>query len=95
MPAHLVTLIDRVDDPKAYARYKAAVPALVARHGGTYVARSTDVEVLEGDRAPARVLVLAFPDVAAIHAMFDDPDYRAVADLRRRATTGTILVVGD
>lgn len=94
MPAHLVTVIESVDDPDAYADYRAAVPALVDRHGGSYLVRSTDVEVLEGDRPATRVLVLAFPDVAAIHAMFDDPDYLAVADLRRQATTGTVMVVG-
>lgn len=93
MPAYLITTIDRVDDPDAYARYKAAVPDLVARHRGDYLVRSTDVAVVEGGPPPARVLVLAFPDRDAIHAMFEDPAYTAIADLRRTATTGTILVV--
>lgn len=92
MPAYLITTIERIEDPDAYGQYKAAVPALVARHGGSYLVRSVDVELVEGGPAPKRVLVLAFPTREAIHAMFDDPDYTAIADLRRRATTGTILV---
>lgn len=92
MPAYLITTIERVDDPQAYAEYKARVPELVARHGGSYLVRSVDVEAVEGGPAPARVLVLAFPTREDIHAMFDDPDYVAIADLRRSATTGTILV---
>lgn len=92
MPAYLITIIERVDDSAAYADYKARVPELVARHGGSYLVRSVDVEVIEGGPAPERVLVLAFPTREDIHAMFDDPDYGAIADLRRSATMGTILV---
>lgn len=95
MPAYLITTIARVDDAEAYAQYKAAVPALVARHGGSYLVRSVDVEAIEGGPPPVRVLVLAFPAREAIHAMFADPDYAAIADLRRRATTGTILVATE
>lgn len=92
MPAYLITVIERVDDPEAYAEYKARVPDLVARHGGWYVVRSVDVEVIEGPAVPERVLVLAFPTREDVRAMFDDPDYAAIADLRRSATTGRILV---
>lgn len=92
MPAYLITTIERVDDAEAYEQYKAAVPVLVARHGGSYLVRSMDIEAIEGGPPPVRVLVLAFPAREAIHAMFADPDYSAIADLRRRATTGMILI---
>lgn len=45
MPASLITTIERVDDPQAHVEYKARVPDLVARHGGSCLVRS--------DRLPA------------------------------------------
>lgn len=93
MPSYLIAVIHEVTDPDAYQRYTQRVPELVARHGGDYVVRTTYVELVEGPTTPHRILVLRFPDRAAVRAMFADPDYAAIADLRREASTGTILVV--
>lgn len=70
-----------------YERYRAAVPALVARFGGRYLVRASGSEVLEGIRPDGdhRFHVIEFPDAEAARAFWDSDDYRAIQPLRHGA----------
>lgn len=92
MAAYLIVDID-VHDPDTYQTYAAQVPALVARHGGTYLVRGGNPQPVEGDWSPSRVVVLQFPDEAAARAFNDDPDYAPVKAIRHRASTGKMILV--
>ncbi len=61
MPAFVIADID-VHDPDRYADYKVGSPGSIAEFGGRFVARGGAVEALEGDWAPARLVVIEFPD---------------------------------
>ncbi len=94
MPAYLIVDVN-LADPAAYEPYKAAVPALIARHGGEYLVRGGEFEVLEGDWRPTRLVLFRFPDRAAIHAFVNDPDYAPYKALRLSiATTDSVAVDG-
>ena len=90
MPAYLFVDLD-VHDPQAYEAYKQQVPALVARHGGVYLTRGGDFEVLEGDWQPRRLVLFRFPDRSAIHRFMDDPDYAPLKALRQRVASGRMV----
>lgn len=90
MPAYLFVDLD-IHDPQAYEAYKQQVPALVARHGGVYLARGGAFEVLEGDWHPHRLVLFRFPDRAAIHRFMDDADYEPLKDLRQQVAHGRIV----
>ncbi len=92
MPAYLIASID-VHDPDRYEHYKRGVPALIARHGGEYLARGGEVEVCDGDWKPSRLVLLRFPDRAAIRAFLDDPDYRPLAAIRHASATSSLVAV--
>jgi uncharacterized protein (DUF1330 family) len=84
-----------VKDRAAYGPYLAAVPALIAKHGGEYLVRGEKPEVLEGTWNPRRVVLLRFPDQASAMAFMDDPEYRPLKELRHRvASTDMVLVEG-
>jgi uncharacterized protein (DUF1330 family) len=68
--------------PDSYAAYRAAVPAVIARFGGRYLVRGGAVEALEGSYDGSRVIVFEFPDMTAIHAMWNSSDYAEVRKLR-------------
>ncbi len=94
MAAYLIVNID-VHDSTAYEDYKAAVPALVRKHGGEYLARGGACEVLEGDWRPSRLVLFRFPDMTAIRAFFDDPEYQPLMSVRQRAAhTQSVAVEG-
>jgi uncharacterized protein (DUF1330 family) len=83
-----------IHDPQGYEGYRARVPAIVAKHGGEYLARGGDCEVIEGDWTPHRLVLFRFPDRQAIRNFFADPEYAELAALRKR-TARTLAVAVD
>jgi len=92
MSAYVIVNID-VHDAEAYEEYKAKVPALIRKHGGEYVIRGGKFVVMEGDWQPSRLVLLRFPDMAAAQAMFDDPEYQTLKELRQRAAQTDLVIV--
>jgi uncharacterized protein (DUF1330 family) len=92
MPAYVIAETD-IADPDQYARYMAASPAAIAEGGGRFVVRGGDVEVLEGDWRPPRLVVLEFDDVEAAQRWYDSAQYRAVRALREGAGRVNMVLV--
>jgi uncharacterized protein (DUF1330 family) len=92
MTAYLIVDI-AIKDPARYEDYKRAVPALIARHGGEYLVRGGEFEVLEGDWRPTRLVLFRFPDRTSIRAFFADPDYRPWAELRHAIADSSLVAV--
>ncbi|MBO6783821.1 MAG: DUF1330 domain-containing protein [Alphaproteobacteria bacterium] len=92
MTAYLFATID-VHDPDRYEKYKTAVPALIAKHGGRYIVRGGARDVVEGKWPPGRIVLLEFPDWGSANAFVDDPAYEPVAAIRHATTTSHIWLV--
>ena len=82
-----------VKDPSAYEEYTAKVPALTRKHGGEYLVRGGNIQVLEGDWSPGRLVVSRFPDKESVEAFFSDPEYQPLKDLRHRVAKTDIVGV--
>ncbi|MFJ8819572.1 DUF1330 domain-containing protein [Amycolatopsis thermoflava] len=91
MAAYLVATLD-VTDAGAFARYAAAVPSIVASHGGRYIARGGATELLEGDAPVQRVVVIEFDTLDAARAYYHSPDYQRARELRAGAATGALFI---
>jgi uncharacterized protein (DUF1330 family) len=74
-----------ITDPEQYERYKAASPGAVQAGGGRFVARGGELDVLEGDWHPTRLVVLEFEDLAAARAWYDSEAYQQAKALRAGA----------
>lgn len=92
MPAYLIVNTD-IHEPAAYERYKAAVPALIRKHGGEYLARGGEFEVFEGSWRPCRVVLLRFPSLAAVRSFLGDPEYQPFKAIRQTAAHSDIVGV--
>ncbi len=92
MPVFLVGDVT-VKDPAAYERYRNEIGDLIARHRGEYVVRGGEIEVVAGDWRPNRLIILRFPDKAAVRAYLDDPVFHKLGDLRQRAIKSQIVMV--
>ena len=92
MAAYLFVNIE-VRDTIAYAEYRNGVSPLIYKHGGEYLARGGAAEVIEGDWTPSRVVLLKFPDMAALQAFLNDPEYQPLKDLRQRAAETQMLAL--
>jgi uncharacterized protein (DUF1330 family) len=82
-----------VTDAAKFAEYLAAAVPLIERFGGRYLTRVGAHEVLDGDWRPNRVVVIAFPDMAAIQALYRCPEYQPLIALRHGAATDVIIAV--
>jgi len=93
MPVYLI-LDNTIHDPAKYEEYKRAVPAIVARHGGEYLARGGRFEVLAGNWDPKRIVIFKWPSREAVNAFMTDPEYQPWKKLRESvATTNNLLLV--
>ena len=92
MPAYMLVDLN-VHDAAGFQDYRNRVPALIAKHGGEYLVRGGDFEVIEGDWTPHRLVMFRFPNRAAIRAFFDDPDYAELLALRTRTSTSVVVAM--
>ena len=92
MAAYLICDVD-IHDKERYEAYKREVPAIIARHGGEYLVRGGEHEVIEGTWKPVRIVLFKFPDRAAIHAFFADPAYQPLAALRHDIAESCLVAV--
>ena len=92
MPAYLIADID-VTDAAGFDEYKRRVPAVIAAHGGRYVARGGASQVLEGDWHPKRAVIIEFPSLAAFKAFWEAPDYQPLRELRERSANSNLVVI--
>ncbi len=93
MPAYVIAEID-LHHPEQYAHYTAAVPATLAAHGGRLAALSAEPEVLEGDWAPERLVLLEFDDVEAAKRWYASAEYTEARRLREGAATLRLVAFG-
>jgi len=92
MTAYMIVDVD-VNDPESYEKYKAEVPALIAKHGGEYLVRGGEFEVLEGEWQPTRLVLFGFPSRQAIHEFVNDPAYADLKVLRQRVASSSLVAV--
>jgi uncharacterized protein (DUF1330 family) len=92
MPAFLIADID-VRDDDTYRAYREANPAIVRQFGGRYIALGGEVRVLEGDWQPRRTVIIEFPDMQAISAFYDSPEYRKLREIRWKSADSRLVVI--
>ena len=92
MPVYLIADIT-VHDAERYREYVENVPALIRKHGGVYRVRGGDLQILEGDWSPSRLIVLEFPDRDAALAFHNDPEYEPYRDLRQSISDSNLVIV--
>jgi uncharacterized protein (DUF1330 family) len=92
MPAYIIADV-QVTDPNAYEEYRSRVPAVIAAYGGRYLVRGGQVEPLEGDANPQRVVVLEFPNMVQLRAFYDSPAYRPLIAIRQRSSRSSLFAI--
>ena len=83
MPAYVVGL-HQITDPSRFEEYRTAIGGIVAKFGGRYLTRGENLRMPEGGTwTPERVVVIEFPDRAAIDAWYGSPEYQPLIELRK------------
>ena len=92
MAAYLIVDLN-VEDAAGYDSYRREVPATLAKYGGRFLVRGGTSEVLEGDWAPKRVVVLEFPSMDALKRWYHSEEYKPLIKLRQTHSTGDLIAV--
>ncbi len=90
--AYVICDID-VTDPEGYAGYRELSSKAGEKYGARFLVRGGETTVLEGDRQPARVVVLEFDDVQAARRWYDSPEYQEAKAVRQSASTASFILV--
>jgi len=73
----------RINDPETYKKYTDRVPDIVARFGGTILARGGRYRIMEGPETFHRFIVIEFPTLEQGVACFQSAEYQEAAAFRR------------
>ena len=95
MPAYVIGDVRAAWDAEALGEYRRRNTDAVARHGGRFIVRGGEIELLEGEWDTRRIIVIEFPDMAAARGWYESEDYAPLRTLRQSASdTNLILVEG-
>jgi uncharacterized protein (DUF1330 family) len=92
MAAYFVAELE-ITNSTAMEPYRAAVPATIAQYGGRFLTRGGATQLVEGAPEPKRVVILEFPDTAAVKRWYDSPEYQKILPLRLANSTGRAFIV--
>ena len=82
-----------IQDPAAFDEYRQRVPASIAAHGGRYLVRGGNVEVLEGEFDARRIIILEFPNMEAIRTWYNSVEYQELLRSRDRAAKTLLITI--
>jgi uncharacterized protein (DUF1330 family) len=77
-----------VHDADRYRQYESGFFPILKRHGGSFVTFDDKTETLEGETPPqGRLVIFRFPSESAAREWYRDPEYQALSEHRRAATS--------
>lgn len=84
-----------VHAPEVFAEYRLLAERSIRDHGGRYLVRGGDLEVIEGHWQPRRLVIGQFDSMAAMKRWYDSPLYQDARALRQSsALTDMVFVQG-
>jgi len=92
MPKAYVIVDVEVSDPDLYEEYKQLSTATAQQYGGRFLVRGGEVDVVEGDWRPHRLVVLEFDDEDAARRWYDSPEYTEARAVRHRAARSSLVL---
>jgi uncharacterized protein (DUF1330 family) len=84
----------KITDGVKFEEYISKVVPLIERFGGRYLTRAGMHNILEsGYWQPDRVVIVEFPDMAALNAWYNSPDYQPLIALRQASSIDMLIVL--
>lgn len=94
MSAYFIVRID-AKNPALLKDYQAAVPPIIEKYRGKFIARGGQTVTLEGPEESRRIVIIEFPDVSDAKAFYHSPEYTEARKLREGvAVMEAITVAG-
>jgi len=88
-----VVIDTEVGEGAAFAEFVEKIPAAVAAHGGHFIVRGGELDAVEGDWEPQRLVIMEFESLERARGFIASADYTSLAELRSRAVNSRVVVV--
>jgi uncharacterized protein (DUF1330 family) len=92
MPVYLISDVTP-RNAEAFEAYRTRAAASIERHGGKYLVRGGEIDVLEGSWTPRALVVVEFPDRASAQAWYRSSDYAEALAVRDDALERNLILV--
>ncbi len=92
MAAYVIVDSD-IKNLEGMKEYFEKVGATLGPHGGQPIIAGTNIEKIEGDWNPSRVVVVAFPNMAAAREWYASPAYQEILPIRTANTDDKVILV--
>ena len=94
MAAYAIAEVD-VSDTEMFKIYMDLVPKTVEKFGGRYLVRGGEMEVIEGEWSPKRLVIIEFEDVDRGMEWYNSEEYSQALSLRHKsAQTNLVFIEG-
>ena len=90
MKGYWVVYVD-VDDVEGYKAYQAANAEPIRKHGGRFLVRGMDHQVVEG-KARSRLVIIEFPSVEAARDCYGSPEYSKARTIREGLSSADFVI---
>jgi len=92
MSAYLISDIT-VRDHAAFDVYRTRAADAIHTHGGRYLARLGEVQLLEGSWNPNMIVIVEFPSLEQARAWYRSPEYAFALEVRDKALSRNMIFV--
>ena len=93
MPAYLIAETKSVSDNDLLGDYGKAAGPTVKAFGGKVMAVGAS-EVLEGDWAPTRMIIIEFETAEKLKTWYNSPEYQEVLPMRLKSSDSNVIILG-
>ena len=91
MSSYLVIDTEVVDED-AFSEFVVKIYDAVIAEGGTFIVRGSDLDVIEGDWTPQRLVIMSFDSDDGAGEFVRSPAYTSLEELRLRAVRSSVVV---
>ena len=81
MSAYLVVRLN-ITDEKKIEKYREVAPVIVKKYHGKFIARSSEVITLEGEKESRRVVIIEFPSMEEATEFYNSSEYQEAIKIR-------------
>jgi uncharacterized protein (DUF1330 family) len=93
MAAYVISEVEILDHA-LIDTYRSLAHATIEQYGGRYLVRGAPVELIEGERNPARqYIIVEFPTLERAREWYRSPEYAQALKVRAKALTRTLVFV--
>lgn len=92
MPAYVISDLTQINGARIRDYLALSVPSIEA-HGGRYLTSTTNIDLLEGDVAPVRYVIVEFGSMDRARQWYESAEYAEALEISRDALKRRLMIV--